>query len=508
MQEVSKRLVSLVSKGLLRKDARQSAVALRLDSILQSAAVWPRELEAWRRLEEERRRRAAEGETTTSNRHAEATQEEKKLEKPPPPTGAFLHGSVGTGKTMLMDMLAESAKEQGVFVRRIHMNEASYILHRTLGRFIENTDSNKGSAAVIAARRRQLQARGKVNIQHTQSSLLVEAALDLMGGQEGRPGLFLLDEFQVPDTFTSLALKGLFEVLWEHDNLIVTTSNRSPDESITVGLGGDHLENLLPLLNQHCPSLDLDTNIDYRQVLLDDSLPSVGREAVVFQSNEEGVDDLWERLPGEETKNELLAVSYGRSLEVPLQKVGPEGKVGRFKFPHLCEEVLGPSDFMFVANNFDALFIEDVPVLTKKTADSARRLITLIDELYNGRTGLIISSNASVDDLFHDENLGKSQLDLEGIQFESEPEGGRLRRSVTVDGGVAPIGGVNSSSTKQALRLQLSGEEEKFAFKRAVSRLKEMQSVQYLKLSKAAQIMSAMRRSSEGGIREKRGTAT
>ena len=47
------------------------------------------------------------------------------------------------------------------------------------------------------------------------------------------------------------------------------------------------------------------------------------------------------------------------------------------------------------------------------------------------------------------------------------------------DGGVAPVGGTAVEAV--ALRARLGGEEERFAFVRAVSRIYEMQSEPYLR---------------------------
>ena len=68
---------------------------------------------------------------------------------------------------------------------------------------------------------------------------------------------------------------------------------------------------------------------------------------------------------------------------------------------------------------------------------------------------------------------------MESLQFEGEAEGAKLRRDATAHGGVAPVaateGGMKGAMAK------LSGLEEKFAFRRAVSRLLEMQTPAYVR---------------------------
>lgn len=105
--------------------------------------------------------------------------------------------------------------------------------------------------------------------------------------------------------------------------------------------------------------------------------------------------------------------------------------------------------------------------------DKARRFITLIDELYNHHCSLFCTAAGSIDDLFQGTEEG-TLFDLESFQFETETEGGKLRRNV-LEGGDVSSGGAPSGIISM-----LSGEEEMFAFRRAVSRLIEMQTPLYL----------------------------
>ncbi|KAB2072684.1 hypothetical protein ES319_A07G032500v1 [Gossypium barbadense] len=103
----------------------------------------------------------------------------------------------------------------------------------------------------------------------------------------------------------------------------------------------------------------------------------------------------------------------------------------------------------------------------------ARRFITLIDELYNHHCCLFCSAATSIDDLFQGTEEG-TLFDLESFQFETETEGAKLRRDVLAEGSVS-LGGAPAGITSM-----LSGQEEMFAFRRAVSRLIEMQTPLYL----------------------------
>ncbi|KAL5185091.1 AFG1-like ATPase [Glycine soja] len=158
-----------------------------------------------------------------------------------------------------------------------------------------------------------------------------------------------------------------------------------------------------------------------------------------------------------------------RTLEVPQSFDG----VARFTFEYLCGRPLGAADYIAVAENFHTVFISDIPVMSMRIRDKARRFITLIDELYNHHCCLCCLASSSIDELFQGTEEG-TLFDLESFQFETETEGGRLRRNVLAEGRVSS-GGAPSGITSI-----LSGQEEIFAFQRAVSRLIEMQTPLYL----------------------------
>ena len=88
----------------------------------------------------------------------------------------------------------------------------------------------------------------------------------------------------------------------------------------------------------------------------------------------------------------------GRSIVVPQAALG----VARFSFADLCEAPLGPLDYQRIAHSFHTLMIEAIPVLGPEQRNEARRLITLIDVLYDNGVGLIASAAAEPHALYVD----------------------------------------------------------------------------------------------------------
>jgi predicted ATPase len=209
------------------------------------------------------------------------------------------------------------------------------------------------------------------------------------------------------------------------------------------------------------------------------------------------MDARWREFAGEEqTEAFELQVGWGRTMTVARWKrkqgAGDGGRrAARFTFDELCAGLLGPSDYYALAASFDAVFIDGVPRLSMRQRDKARRFITCVDELYNARRELVVSAAASPEVLFagggggggggggegegkegqHDDDA-EPLVDLEQLQFETAAEGARLRRDVTLEGGVAPV--ASTEEAKRAAAQVLGGEEERFAFARAASRLLEM----------------------------------
>ena len=74
--------------------------------------------------------------------------------------------------------------------------------------------------------------------------------------------------------------------------------------------------------------------------------------------------------------------------------------VARFSFADLCEKPLGALDYLHIAHAYHTVVVECVPVLGPARRNEARRMIHLIDTLYDCRTSLIMSAEAEPDDLY------------------------------------------------------------------------------------------------------------
>ena len=347
------------------------------------------------------------------------------------------------------------------------------------------------------------------------SRVLRLAAREMLGDSEARDGGFALlcfDEFQVTDAFAAVALKGVFEELLRAGAVVVATSNRSIAGLNSDGMQKELFDAFADTLRSRVEEVEVRADADYRRLAhdrlkaavegrsgasggdetetgprvyfypLDDTNATSAFEACFARFLDKGSGKSSATKPT--TASTSVPVMFGRSLRVP--RASPCGRAARFTFAELCKRPLGAADFIALAQGFDVVFVSDVPRMSLAVRDQARRFITLVDEAYNHGCVLVCSADAPPDQLFdggdwdeHASRGGASMLDLESLQFEGEAEGARLRRDVTAAGGVAPVAG--TASGMRGAVAQLSGLEERFAFKRAVSRLLEMQTPAYVR---------------------------
>lgn len=401
---------------------------------------------------------------------------------PHPPRGLYLFGSVGCGKTLLMDVLFETSQRVVGRRRRLHFHAAMLELHQRMHRHWRQQQQR--------IEERKLHGEGEIEeedddeMERLNSQVLEAVVNDFMGAEDEAYGASLLcfDEIQVVDVFTAVALPRLLGRLMEKGVVLVATSNRPPRDLNMDGLQRVLFERFVQQLEKQCQPILVDTSIDYRRA--NNAQEHDGQTTYLWPLNDQSQHEMeqkWEAAVQSEKKKlqnlgeeqSSIPVMFGRFLEVPRSC----GGVARFTFDDLCNRPVSAADYIPLAQQFHTVFITNIPSMSMQIRDQARRFITLVDELYNHRCGLVCTAAVSPDELFR----GSEQeplVDFESLQFETAVEGTRLRRNVGESGGVAPLGA--SVQERGAIEQQLSGREEEFAFRRAISRLLEMQTASYL----------------------------
>ncbi len=280
--------------------------------------------------------------------------------KKEPPRGLYLWGDVGRGKSMLMDMFfleAAIAPKQ-----RVHFNAFMTDVHARL--HVERATADVADPISVVARALAQSAR-----------------------------LLCFDEFQVTDVADAMILGRLFEYLLAAGTVIVATSNVAPARLYEGGLNRQLFLPFIALIEERLDVLELDGPTDFR--LHRFSGHPVYLTPLAPQTDA-AMNAAWRRLTDCDHGKPARLTVFGRILLVPQAARG----VARFSFADLCEKPLAAADYLEIARQFHTILIDHIPVLDPERRDAARRLVLLIDTLYDQGVKLICSAEADPDRLY------------------------------------------------------------------------------------------------------------
>jgi cell division protein ZapE len=291
------------------------------------------------------------------------------------PKGLYLWGGVGRGKSMLMDLFVSQL--DGIPARRVHFHAFMQEIHGAMHE-ARKTGVNDAIAPVAAD---------------------VAASVRLLA----------FDEMQITDITDAMIVGRLFQALFAAGVVVVTTSNRLPDELYKHGLNRDLFVPFIELIKEQMVVHELASPTDYRQDRLAGS--TVYFTPANAQSRSD-MDSVWSDLTGDKDAALILHVK-GRQVEIPQFHNG----MARARFHDLCGQPLGAADYLALAAAVRVLLLDDIPRLGRDNFNEAKRFVTLIDALYEARVRLIVSAAAAPEMLY---------LEGEGT-FEFERTASRLR---------------------------------------------------------------------------------
>jgi len=209
-------------------------------------------------------------------------------------------------------------------------------------------------------------------------------------------GLLAFDEFQVTDVADAMILGRLFQKLFALGGVIVATSNTPPDRLYEGGLNRSLFLPFIAEMKQRLEIVELNGPRDYRLNRMD------GMNVYITPLNEAAdaaMDAAWNRMTDAKGSQISLDVLQ-RKLLVPKAAKG----VARFSFDALCGQALGTADYLALARTFHTLFIDRIPRLGPEAHDEARRFTLLIDTLYDEKVKLVCSAAAPPAELYVGEN--------------------------------------------------------------------------------------------------------
>lgn len=281
------------------------------------------------------------------------------------PRGLYIWGSVGRGKTMLMDLFYEET--HSIRKRRVHFHAFMADVHARIFDF------------------RQQLKKGLVKGDDP-----IAPVADKIADESW---LICFDEFSVTDIADAMILGRLFSALFQRGVVVVATSNVAPEHLYEEGLNRALFLPFIALIEERMDVVRLDARTDFR-------LEKLAAAAVYHVPADAAADAALTRafasLTGVETAGGRDLLVLGHKVHVPQAK----GRVARFSFADLCEQPLGARDYLAIAEQFHTIVLDDIPLIDGARHNEAKRFIMLIDTLYDRHVKLIASAAAEPDQLY------------------------------------------------------------------------------------------------------------
>lgn len=281
----------------------------------------------------------------------------RSLRSPQVPKGLYFYGGVGRGKSFLMDAFFGCLPYRRK--RRVHFHAFMAEIHRRLKALKSESNPLKSVAAEIAKETRVL----------------------------------CFDEFHVSDIADAMILGRLLENLLNEGVVLVATSNYAPSELYPQGQNRSSFLPTIALIESSLTVLNVDGGEDYRLRTL--------RPAEIFftpanEENEAKLAKLFKEMTGITDLNPGISTIHGR--EIPHK--AESGCAIWFDFRALCFGPRSQSDYLYLAEHYEMVFVSGLEQLSPQEKAEARRLTWLIDVLYDFRVKLCATGAVDVNHIY------------------------------------------------------------------------------------------------------------
>lgn len=270
--------------------------------------------------------------------------------------GIYLWGSVGRGKTYLMDLFYDSLTD--ISRQRVHYHKFMLDIHEQL--------------RVLPKSPNPLTIIGKSIARKTR--------------------VLCLDEFHVTDVADAMLLSGLLRALFKHGVTLVATSNTRIDDLYLNGLQRDRFMQAIELLKDCTVEIDLQSGQDYRLLHLKRGETYLAADA---QSQQMLLAKFNELAPGKVVRDNPLLI-HDRNIRT----IALSDDVVWFDFHELCDTPRAAKDYLEIACLFHTVFVSDIPLLADAQDSAAKRFMHLVDALYDHRVKLIASASLQPAELY------------------------------------------------------------------------------------------------------------
>lgn len=382
------------------------------------------------------------------------------------PKGLYLWGDVGCGKSFLLDLFYDCVPSN-LSKKRLHFHQFMQYVHKRSHEIMNEQMRNK-------------------KVEHDPVPLI---AYEL--AKEAR--VLCFDEFQVTDVADAMILRRLLSQLLsdKYGVILFATSNREPHDLYINGVQRDSFIPCIDLLCKKAEVVLLDSPTDYRKIEKPVSsvyyFPPSGvdfKSKICSQKREEHINKWYNYFsqtesPKIETQTNLTV--WGRLLRIP-KCTSPY--VAQFTFKELCGGNLAAGDYLQLAKEYDSFIVTDIPYLTVFKRDEVRRFITFLDSCYENKCKLATTSAARFNDLFVEPEHLINEYQMDYTMKEDKLPGNEIHKEdedIVIDSEIEALVKEHGFSKKIAEQSKLFAlDEERFAFARALSRLTQMNTSEWV----------------------------
>ena len=249
--------------------------------------------------------------------------------------GLYLWGSVGIGKTFLMDIFHACLPAKKTL--RIHFHPFMRFIH------------------------------GKLEFYQGKKNPLILIARELARQYD----VLCFDEFFVNDIGNAMILGNMLTALFDAGLVLVTTSNLAPDELYKNGLQRVRFLPAIDVIKNNVEVFHLPTRQDYRTT----DLHNQKRFLFPNQAANHALMTQMFNQVSEHTVLDTCIIINDREIKV--FALGHHAIW--FQFQAICSIPRSQNDYLEIARYYPVVFISHVPKLTKKDIAASRYLIDLID---------------------------------------------------------------------------------------------------------------------------------
>jgi len=278
--------------------------------------------------------------------------------------GLYVHGGVGRGKTLLMDLMAAALKDARIPVRRIHF-------HRFMDEVHEGLNAHGGHRDPLRRIAREMAARARV---------------------------LCFDEFHVSDIGDAMILGELLAGLFDEKVTLIATSNTAPEDLYADGLQRERFLPAIELIQSRCRGMAMADGEDHR-------LRELTRHPVYYTPIDDESRAHFEAEFDSLVAGETVSDNPIKIRARLMKPVARAGSVVWFDFRELCGGPRSSGDYIELSRRFSTLLVSDLPAFDDNHNDPARRFVHLIDECYDRSVKVIVLAAVPVTDLYTGKRL-------------------------------------------------------------------------------------------------------